>query len=182
MQALQVSQEQNVMVMGMGIGLDKTFVPSCYQNWLTAGLPSAIPAAFRQLHGQETSSLAAHDGAPGKVPEWEEQLLRNPASKGVKSEDIINNMQHIFTQLHAEADQRHDLKVAPSSMPTSIQLHIVFALDCTGSMQPWITAARQQIRGITAAIKPKVQKAVPDVDLDLKFALVVSSHDPMLSA
>ena len=175
MQALQVANEQDVMIMGMGIGLDKTYVPSCYQHWLTAGLPSAIPAAFRQLHGQEASSLGGVDGAPSRVPEWEEQLLRDQSSNGIVSKNIVENMQQIFRQLHADADQQKELKLAPGSMPTSIQLHIVFALDCTGSMQPWITAARQQIRGITGAIKPKVQKAVPEVNLDLKFALVVSS-------
>ncbi|KAK9850465.1 hypothetical protein WJX84_007216 [Apatococcus fuscideae] len=171
-QALQLAQEENVMVMGMGIGLDKTYVPSCYQHWLTAGLPSAVPAAFRQLHGQETSSIASPEDSHGSVPDWEQQLLRDQSSKILTSKDIVENMQHIFSHLHAEAQQSNELKVAPGSMPTSIQLHIVFALDCTGSMQPWITAARQQICGITGAIKPKVQKAVPEVQLDLKFALV----------
>ena len=176
-QALQAAQEQNVMVIGMGIGLDKTYIPSCYQHWLTAGLPSAIPSAFRELHGQETSSLAAHDGAPMRMPEWEEKLMHSQISGSLKSADIVDNMQRIFTQLHAEAKHRNELKIAPGSMPSSIQLHIVFALDCTGSMQPWITAARQQIRGITEAIIPKVKKDIPEIELNLRFGLVVSSYD-----
>ncbi|KAK9851373.1 hypothetical protein WJX84_010889 [Apatococcus fuscideae] len=90
----------------------------------------------------------------------------------MRTRDIIENLQPIFQQLHAEADQRKELKVAPGTMPDTIQLHIAFALDCTGSMQPWIAAARQQIRSITEAIVPKVKETVPEVQLALKFGLV----------
>ena len=168
------------MVIGMGIGLDKTYVPSCYQHWLTAGLPAALPDAFRELHGQEASSVAAQHGHHSSAPDWEEHLLKCQSAQNATSRDIVQNMQRIFKQLDADADQRTELKVAHGGMPTSIQLHICFVLDCTGSMQPWIAAARQQIRGITEAIFPKNRKEMPEVQLELKFALVVSHISSLL--
>lgn len=171
LQGLQLAREQDVTVVGMGIGFDRTYVPSGYQHWITAGLPSTIPAAFRELLGQDSTSTAAE--AAVKVP-WEEVLLVQQGRE-VTCKDIVDNMQPIFQQLHAEADQQKEMKLAPGSMPDTIQLQIVFALDCTGSMQPWIAAARQQIRGITEAILPKVKQAVPEVQLTLKFGLVVSA-------
>ena len=150
----------------MGIGFDRTFVPFCYQRWLTAGQSSALPDALRALYEQEDSSNSQHQVQ--RHP-WEELV---PVGTHATADDIIKHMDKAYPELERLLCEAREVKLVTGSIPDAVELDLAFVVDCTGSMKPWITKAREQIRVITEAIVPRVTEKFPELHLSLRYGLV----------
>jgi len=166
-QSLQAAAQKDVEVVGMGIGFDRTFVPYCYQRWLTAGQSSALPDALRALYEQEEGSSSQHQ--PHTRP-WEEIV---PVGSKATAESIIANMEKAYPEMEKLLCGDREFVLTAGGMPDAVELDLAFVLDCTGSMGPWITEARKQIKVITDAIVPKVVEKFPQLQLSLRYGLVV---------
>ena len=57
-ESLARAEEQNVQLVGLAVGMDKTFTESCYKTWLKVALPTALPEAVRA--GSTPASGASH--------------------------------------------------------------------------------------------------------------------------
>lgn len=166
MQSLQAAARKDVEVVGMGIGLDRTFVPYCYQRWVTAGQASALPDALRALYEQEEGSSSQHQ-AQGRP--WEELV---PVGTNSTAENIMKNMETAYPELAQQLDQTRQLKLVAGGMPDAVELDLAFVLDCSGSMGPWIAAARKQIGVIAEKVVPMVQEKYPELGLSIRYGLV----------
>lgn len=166
MQSLQAAACKDVEIVGMGIGFDRTFVPYCYQRWVTAGHASALPDALRALYEQEEGTSSQHQ--PQGRP-WEELV---PVGTNSTADAIMNNMETAYPELAQQLDQARQVTLEAGGMPGAVELDLAFVLDCTGSMGPWIEEARKQIRVIAEAIVPRVQEKFSELALSIRYGLV----------
>ena len=159
-----MSERQDVELIGMGIGCDRTFVPSCYQRWLTAAHASALPEALRALYEQDSSS---HQHQEQDRP-WED-LVAVGSSK--TAAEIMGSFTRIYPEL-VDKRQKREGGHSTAHLPDAIAIDVVFVLDCSGSMSPWLPQMRQQIKEIADNIIPGVKRGFADTTFDLRLGLV----------
>jgi len=65
-----------------------------------------------------------------------------------------------------------ELKLQRGNRPSEVTIDLCFVIDCTGSMSPWIAAAKEQIRGVVGDIVPRINKEHPGMNISLRLAMV----------
>jgi hypothetical protein len=70
-EALKRADADGIEVIGMCVGMDRSFVSKAYKLWLTVALPEALPTAIRslfsELAGTESGAAQAQDP---EAKEW----------------------------------------------------------------------------------------------------------------
>ena len=165
MQSLQaVSERQDIELIGIGIGCDRTFVPSCYQRWLTAACASALPEAMRALYEQDSSRCQP----PEQHQPWEDLVA---VGSNRTAAEVMETFNRLYPEL-VEKRQKREGGGSAAHLPDAIPVDLVFVLDCSSSMSPWLPQMREQIKEIADNIIPGMKKEFADTRFDLRLGLV----------
>ncbi len=164
-QSLQaVNERQDIELIGMGIGCDRTFVPSCYQRWLTAAYASALPEAMRAMYEQDSGCRQQ----PEQDRPWEDLVAVGSSSTAA---EVMETFTRVYPEL-VEKRQKREGGDSAAHLPDAIAVDLVFVLDCSGSMCPWLPQMRRQIKEIADNIVPGVKREFADTRFDLRLGLV----------
>ncbi|KAK3259693.1 hypothetical protein CYMTET_31322 [Cymbomonas tetramitiformis] len=166
--ALRWAEQLQVEIVGMAVGLDASFVPSCYQHWVAAADPSFMPQALRLRCDSRSTSDPAAVIPGGHMKQW--QHLAAIVGNDLSVEEILEQRQQAFPNLGAQLRQERELKLVSGQQGVDcLSCDIMFVLDVTGSMGPWISAAKEQIGDITRGMQPVIEKEYPDVIIEFRF-------------
>ncbi|GMH42204.1 hypothetical protein BSKO_10123 [Bryopsis sp. KO-2023] len=173
-QALERAEEELVEVLAIGVGFDKFFVPHCYNKWLTAVLPCAIPDALKMC--QEQGSSHGSGLRLNMVDDCEDWSEFAPVASDTRPwESVAHILKHhksAFPDLLEKLRGERSAKLKTGNRPSAMTVDVCFVLDSTGSMGPWIEAAKSQIKVITGGIIPKINQEHPGIRVELRFAMV----------
>lgn len=167
--ALQRAEAESIDVVGVGVGFDRTFVACCYQKFVIAALPHALPDALRMLYEQEPN-------ADDHSADFTDDMVASRVDGGDQSvEEILNRTPpNAFPQLKEmlRAERRH-AKIEEGSQPGNLSADICFVLDVTGSMSAWLDAAKQQIESIMAGVEVEIKKQYGQLKIEFRFGALV---------
>ncbi|GMH42187.1 hypothetical protein BSKO_10106 [Bryopsis sp. KO-2023] len=171
-QALERAEEELVEVLAIGVGFDKLFVPHCYNKWLTAVLPCAIPEALKMC--QEQGSAQGSGLRLNMVDDCEDwsQFAPMAADARESMEDILQHQKSAFPDLLEQLRGERSVKLRAGNTPSAMTVDVCYVLDTTGSMGPWIEASKSQIKLITEGIAQKVNEQHPGIKIELRFSMV----------
>lgn len=157
------AEEENIEVIGMGIGFDVTFVQSCYKKWITAALPSAVPTALKKLHEHEEMRTEV---------DWH-KYAATLAGSDREVEDILRERSNAFPDLIEQLKGEREIKLEKGGTPSAMTIDLCFCLDSTGSMGQWIDAVKAQMSGIIKGIIPAIKEKYSGLDIRMKIGVVV---------
>jgi len=145
--ALQRAVELGIRVLGISVGLDETGLRSTYGAWIQCATPQAVPDAIR-------SWTADKDISGNRI-----DFISNVASCHGSLSDIWKEHQPIFEDLSANLEDERSIvvDVEVENRPGVIDIDLCIAMDCTGSMGPWIEAAKEQAVGLVDQIRQRVR-------------------------
>ena len=171
--ALKAAAAADVEVTGISVGFDSSFVPLCYQRWVTAALPAALPEALTQLHQADDEATppslsAAESALQQKIHVREHNAAASAAD--VWKENSNFAFRYLAEQLKDE--QEREFSFQRGSLPSEMQVDLAFAVDCSGSMQRFLATVKAQIIAITGTLLTRLQLQLPGVTFKPRFALV----------
>jgi len=147
--------DMGIDVVAMGIGPEAFFVKECYNKWITATLPHLVPDALTEFSQKAQNTAAGLAGTAGNQKEsidWLKTcLVPGTGAKTVK--EVLRSKEQFFPELMKEWSNEREAILQARNRPTSFTVDICFALDCTGSMGPWIDATKQQLKVIKCPIQ-----------------------------
>eukprot|EP01038_Epipyxis_sp_PR26KG_P004735 gene4735-6642_t len=181
--ALYRANEENVKVIGCGIGLDRFNTSSSYQHWMECALPKHLPTALRALFEYEDSGNISNTKA------WQGMDIR-PArlrkdGQGYETEKTILEILtahksdydvNIIAELNQEREDEMRMQQGRTN-PDDLAVDVCFALDATGSMAPYFAVAKSQIKSIVVGIQPAAEKQFPGIKIKLRVAIVCYGDD-----
>lgn len=150
--ACDYAYDSGVMPIGVGVGLESTGVCTGFSHWVLAQNLALYPDAIRTL---------AADSSDGETPN--EKLFHQDEAKvdykGRELKDAAAVHDLVSEEHFAEETKRmrsaRDLVFTNDSR---YSIDLCFVMDCTGSMQSWIDAARKYIRDITHGILARLKE------------------------
>ncbi|KAJ1469632.1 hypothetical protein T484DRAFT_1918945 [Baffinella frigidus] len=159
---LERAEKENVDVVGIAVGVDRTWVQHAFRRYIVAMVPAVVPQALRALYLEEGTA----DDSELKMD------LRRVKNESV--EDILNTQRNIFDAHKNDMNQaREATLVNTDDRPEVMTVDVAFCLDCTGSMSAWISAAKTQILTIATQIEKKFKEdKKTHGELEIKFAVV----------
>eukprot|EP00931_Biecheleriopsis_adriatica_P036853 TRINITY_DN21179_c0_g2_i1.p1 TRINITY_DN21179_c0_g2~~TRINITY_DN21179_c0_g2_i1.p1 ORF type:complete len:1354 (+),score=298.99 TRINITY_DN21179_c0_g2_i1:180-4241(+) len=173
--ALIQAQELGVDVLAMSVGMDESFVRECYSLWVTAALPSELPAALRSLYSADTDpaavAAAAADAADA-ADDWNHRSIAMQDGAETLEEVFANGASKAFPGLLDELRGERELKLVHGSQPSRLSLDVAFCLDVTGSMGPWLVEVKKQIKAIMTCIQPRIQEEFAGLEIDIRYGMV----------
>jgi len=160
--ALQRAEQENIKVIGLGVGFTRTYISQTYQHYIISALPSALPSAFRVVNREQMDN---------DTSKWEDSPLVN-LGDGRSVAEIMKDHTNAFADIEKQLRGIRDLKVVKGEAATSTTVDICFCVDTTGSMEPYLQDVKSQIAGIASSLIPEIQKAYPKIKVVVNFALV----------
>jgi hypothetical protein len=167
------ADQNSVDVIGVSVGMEKTFVSSCYENWINAALPSAFPSALRALYSQDAVDIDAN-AAPAPVTALRLKL-RSKSEASVQ--EILEAATTVFPTMRDGMRKERELKLSSGSgAGGAMTLDVCFVIDITGSMGPYLAAVKAQVRavqtGIVNKLKEEKNQAFAHLDIKLRFGFL----------
>lgn len=144
-QVLSRARDEKVEVLALGVGYDRFFLSQCYNKWVTAVLPCAVPQALATFFGQQS--------APASTPgtnfvndcvDWSHLTPTAPDARDA-TDAILKTQQKVFPDLAKQLRAHRDMRLITGSEPAALSVDLCFVLDTTGSMGPWIKASESRI-------------------------------------
>jgi len=178
--SLKRAEDEGVEVVALGVGCERTFVSKCYNKWITANSPSSLSKGLQALYEQEASALGPEHSYDDDMGDWY-NLAPVPESAPETVEEVMKKRQLIFPGLLKQLQGERELKLVRGNRPSEMTVDLCFAIDCTGSMSPWIDAAKEQIKGIVGDIVPRINKEHKAINISLRLAMMVyrDREDPV---
>jgi hypothetical protein len=139
--ALQQAEEHEIDVVGIAVGMDTFFVPMCYQYWITAALPSALPEALRTLYCDDETN---ENAAKKQNSNWS-SLQIMAANSDTDLETIWKQRSKTFPDLLQQLSDERDMefKVQIGQGLDDLVVDICFVLDMSASMTPYLGKIKQ---------------------------------------
>eukprot|EP01005_Ploeotia_sp_CARIB1_P001689 NODE_59_length_1871_cov_563.196101_g58_i0.p1 GENE.NODE_59_length_1871_cov_563.196101_g58_i0~~NODE_59_length_1871_cov_563.196101_g58_i0.p1 ORF type:complete len:594 (-),score=185.08 NODE_59_length_1871_cov_563.196101_g58_i0:89-1816(-) len=165
--ALRTAEQSGIRVLGLGVGFDTTFVEQCYASFIHAALPCALPEAFAAM--EQADPNASTDTAP----EWQQPPIDPDAAKD--PEAVFKTDVKAFEEQLKELQQQRELQLEVGSGEGGGALFtcdVVFVIDISGSMNPWLNAVKSQMVGLTTSIIPQLKKNNPDIKIGFRFGVL----------
>lgn len=183
MSSIRKARDVGIDVIGIGVGMCKTNVQDLYSNWITAALPRALPAAFRELYSPDRESVPPAVVGPNKeVDTWRKaSLLSSTTTSSSESvASILQSSLDAFDKLQSLLKDARELSLVRGNSPGAIIVDLVFLVDCTGSMKPMLTTIKSDILSIavgggtkeTLSIIERVKEQFPGNKIQMRCALV----------
>ena len=128
----------------------KMNVQELYTHWVTAALPRALPAAFRELYSADRSSAPAEVAVAGPKKEadlWRKAAWLSPSalSSDKSVADIVQGSLETFEKLQSLLKDSRELSLVRGHSPRAIVVDLAFLVDCTGSMKPMLGTIKSDI-------------------------------------
>ena len=159
--ALERAEKQSVEVVGIAVGVDRTWVQHTFRRYIVAMVPGVLPQALRVLYLEEGTADAS------------DLELDFKRGNDESVHDILATQERIFNKAHGDMVKAREANlVQVDNRPDVVTVDVAFCLDCTGSMSAWIAAAKGQILTIAKDIGPRVKKDFPQTELEIRFAVV----------
>jgi Mg-chelatase subunit ChlD len=161
-EALVRAYDSSIEVVGICVGLDRSFVANVYQHWITAAIPSALVDALRQLYTDGGSDTV--DDAPAFGS------LQVRGAEG-NAEDLLSDMDRVFKDLAPSLKTARDVSLIQGSRLSRVSIDIAFVLDVTGSMEPWLDAVKEQTNVIVDLVTKRLTEEYQSLRVLLRFAI-----------
>jgi hypothetical protein len=138
-----------VMIVGVSLGVDDSFVSSSYQHWVNAVNAGALGEGIAKLFRGDGvgSSRDSHTKRAYRcVLEGQEELTSSP--------DAVTQIWSTHTTYFDDVKQKlaqdrtlhlHTRTVGPGGTSGQASVDVCFVMDCTGSMGSWIDACKQKV-------------------------------------
>jgi hypothetical protein len=163
--ALKRADDEDVDVVGIAVGLDKSGVAQLYRRWIRVALPMALPDAFRCFYEQD--SLGESPSA--EVADWSRIRMDN-RSGGGKLEDAFRNPTTAYPNLLKELSMERDLNIVRGAGAGSMTLDLCLVVDLTGSMQAWLGSIKANLAEVLKSVGPAVREKFPDLRLRIRYS------------
>jgi len=168
--ALNQAEQDNVQVVGLAVGFDRTHVPACYQHWAAAALPATLPDALQALYAAEEAGGAGSSAAAAADEDWS-VLMPVMAGAASSVQEVLSQQRSVFGDLVQQLSRHKEAKLIHAE-PDDMSVDVCFCIDVTGSMSGWIEACKAQITTICDGLLPKISKKCPDVEVKVRWSLV----------
>lgn len=163
--ALQRAEEQDVQVVGVGVGFDRLCVNSSYQHWCTAALSSALPDAIRTLY---TPSERPRDlPSPMSLTPG----IMSGADGEKELDEIFRQQVKVFEGLTQMLSKEREATLQRGNAG-AVTVDVCFVLDVTGSMRPFLKSVVNDIHAIATGIPNKIQQTHAGLKLQMRFGAV----------
>ncbi|RUP48868.1 hypothetical protein BC936DRAFT_143787, partial [Jimgerdemannia flammicorona] len=161
------AEEKDVLVIGVGVGLNSGGVGTVFQHYVIPQRPNLLSDALRQLFDSQ---------GKGDRPENNSVISEkaiNFDGVGLTSLEAIWNKvgAEYFAEEVAKARWNIDLAFDAKAGPGPLAVDLCFVMDCTGSMGCWIDAGKNQIYGIVQKIKDDI-KGTTSQELKIRVSFV----------
>jgi uncharacterized protein YegL len=161
---------EGVQVVGVAVGVERSHTRAVYKDWIHAAIPSALPAAFRELFAQAPGTPSA---AAEAVVDADRLVVHAGGEEGGRTvEDILKHRQAVFASIDHDLSHERAATLVSGNGAGVISLDLAVVLDVTGSMAPCLKALKRQIRAIADGIPKAVKDKFPGVRLLLRLACV----------
>ena len=140
----KIEEDLGVDVLAMGVGPEEFFVKKCYPKWITAALPQMVPDALESMSDRMESTARLQKTNQKDTIEWRNIVpFKDGAAETV--EEVLRDKETAFPNLLEEMKTEREARLKRGNKPSAFTVDICFALDCTGSMEYWINAAKDEI-------------------------------------
>ena len=181
-EALKRASQQNVEVVGVAVGMERTRVSSAFNTFAEALVPSGLSHALRDLYGESGASL---QGGNNKLKSdfdqcllsWEEKKRSDGGGQdGVSTlRNIFLEGATVFESLREALKTERELKIV-SSGTSSFTVSVAFVVDATGSMGSFISSVKSQIISLVQTIRNSVEKNEAFQGFQLKMLFRVLAY------
>ena len=176
--ALKAANEADVEVTGISVGFDRSFVAGCYQRWVTAALPSALPEALSQLYQVDDEALAGPSSTDDEKRAAERAAERvmlmvdgaDEKTAAVWKEHNTDAFRQLGHKLHQVTEQQ--FKDGGDHLPSNFVVDVAFVVDCTGSMKAYLGHCKAQMADIATALTSQLKTLFPSMQFTTRYALL----------
>ena len=151
-------QKKGIEVIGIAVGVDRANVKHVYDRYVAAMVPRVVPQALRALYLEENTA-----------EDTDHSLI---VGKDEDVHDILKSQEKLFEHLQKDMSLAREANLVQGDRPSCISVDVAFCIDCTGSMNAWLGAAKAQIMFIAAEIVPRIKKEYPEMDIELHFSII----------
>lgn len=147
-QVLSRARDEKVEILALGVGYDRFFLSQCYNMWVTAVLPCAVPQAVAAFYGQQGASGSISGSSfVDDCVDWSHLAPTAPDARDA-TDEILRNQKKVFPNLSEQLRVHRDMRLISGNEPTALNVDLCFVIDTTGSMSGWIqrSAARVMVR------------------------------------
>jgi hypothetical protein len=170
--ALLRAEEEGVDVVGLSVGLEASMVPRTYRRWATVPAVTFLPSALRALFDATVTDGNVRVGGPGAEDSLLKQRLQLTSVAQSLEEVFAGGMHRAVSDCGAAFQRECEWKLSQGTGPGTFLLYIMFAVDVTGSMQPYIGSVREKLQDICRTICADVAAKHPSVVLSVHFAVL----------
>ena len=163
MNALKKADSLSIETIGVAVGFEKPFIQSSYKMYIHVALPFAFHQALQALYENSDEGIGVKDDEKFHEAEIDDV---NEILKGLDSNKVFDKY---LKDLKVEREAK---LVRGDCNVQEFPVDICFCLDCTGSMAPWIDAAKSQMTSIVKNIKVKIEKDYPSIKLAFKIGVL----------
>jgi hypothetical protein len=168
---IKQAEEKGVHVLGVGLGIQEkdSGLPKNYNSWITCLTPFSLPEALKRWNSGEEFFQKK------EVDYWE--IEESNSETGF--EDIWQKHKNVFQQLHEELEAERSFYIdQETEKGGNFSIDVCFVMDTTGSMQPWINAAKLKIQDIAKQIQSEIStKFSQNAKLRISFVSYKDHHD-----
>lgn len=162
---LKRAENEDVDVVAMSVGFDKSFVSKCYKTWAIAAMPSALGSALQGIYEGEEPLVDIRSN-----DEWS-AFLPAVAGAAETTSDVFHNIDLEVFKKSMLDDRKTEIIIHVGEAPI-VSVDIAIVIDQTGSMKSWLQEIKGEIGLLVNGIEPAVKKQFGITELKLRFALV----------
>jgi hypothetical protein len=170
--ALRRASDQDVDVIALAVGCDRTAVQRSYPRWMAVAVPTSLPDVFKSFFEEAMDINASGSSTAGREWALRRRAIQSAGGAASVGDILRGGLMRVFPDLSKELRRAREVKVMHSELPSRMTVDIAFVLDVTASMHPWLQAAKQQVATICGGILPRLSKLAPQVSLVMRFAVI----------
>ena len=151
----------------MSVGIDRLNVRNCYQNWIHAALPCALPHAFRLWY----SDTDAPEDPEKETQKWATSRLAKAGAVMNKSQlqSIIEDSWRDWDGLTASLKEAREMKLTAGAAPGACTVDIGFVVDSTGSMAPYMNTVKASVKAIVHGDEGIITRVQNETGMEIKL-------------